>query len=678
MKNQLTQGLLLATFILTGIHFANAQAGAKWATGGNASTAGDILGTTTNQPINFHTNNTLRMVLDATGNLRVVNLAGTSNRLLMSSSTGQLLPLAAGTASQVLYGNGTWGNLPVGTTLWSIGTNGITNTNAGQVNLNPNFSVNNNGGFTSTAFVGVGSRLLQTDALGNVSPLASGTANQVLFGNGTWGSLPTPTVAGVWNVSGNNLYTNGFVGINKSNPTAALDVVGDLKVSNNLYVGGGIIVADAMRADTLYMPPGSVVQGNTNVNGNLTIAPSKTIVAGGDIVANSKLSVTGNATFNGLLTANQGLDLGNNNGFKFTGNQSGGGTFTYGKTGGGSVPGLVTCTAAQPQSVYNHLFGGNLQIYDANSAGQYIPGGGVLNIQAWQGTSSIDASVNGTTSGNGLLINYFCGSKTEINTGVNAGNIYLGNFVNAREHVEIGNPTTPISNANNVALDINAINGKGIRFNTYNNSMALLSVDNTNFSSSPFTVYGTGQLDLGAFPSQSTGAMLRIGQGTKSNPALQLIDNSNPSNLKDFFTVMGNGYTEIKVYSANALPKPYGSSVERVFTIRDMANNKDLFTITKDGKTYAREVEISLVTNFPDYVFAKDYKLKSLPEVEQYINANHHLPNFEKGSHYESNGINVTDLLLKQQQTIEELMLYNIELEKRLKALEEKTTTDKR
>jgi hypothetical protein len=121
------------------------------------------------------------------------------------------------------------------------------------------------------------------------------------------------------------------------------------------------------------------------------------------------------------------------------------------------------------------------------------------------------------------------------------------------------------------------------------------------------------------------------------------------------------------------MPKPYGAPTnERVFTVRDMSANKDLFAITSKGLIYAREVEINLTTTFPDYVFAKDYKLKSLSEVDAYIKANQHLPNFEKGSYYEKNGINVTDLLLKQQQTIEELMLYNIELEKRLKALEEK------
>jgi hypothetical protein len=172
--------------------------------------------------------------------------------------------------------------------------------------------------------------------------------------------------------------------------------------------------------------------------------------------------------------------------------------------------------------------------------------------------------------------------------------------------------------------------------------------------------------------------MLTVAQPNKNALAFTLTDNTNSPN-KDFFNVYGNGYTEIKVYTPATMPKPYGTLTERVFTVRDVLNNKDLFVVAANGKVYSREVEISLQTTFPDYVFSKDYKLKPLSEVEDFIKKNQRLPNFEKGSYYEKNGINVTDLLLKQQQTIEELTLYNIELqkqnleiEKRLKALEEK------
>ena len=44
-----------------------------------------------------------------------------------------------------------------------------------------------------------------------------------------------------------------------------------------------------------------------------------------------------------------------------------------------------------------------------------------------------------------------------------------------------------------------------------------------------------------------------------------------------------------------------------------------------DGKVYAKEINVQTDV-FPDYVFAKDYKLKSLEEVEGYIKENNRLP----------------------------------------------------
>jgi len=120
------------------------------------------------------------------------------------------------------------------------------------------------------------------------------------------------------------------------------------------------------------------------------------------------------------------------------------------------------------------------------------------------------------------------------------------------------------------------------------------------------------------------------------------------------------------------MPSPYGTSGSpRVFTIRDTsANNKDLFVVTSVGKAYAREVEISLVPNFPDYVFDKNYKLPKISEVAEYIEQNKHLNGFEKGEYYEKNGINVNEMFVKQQEKLEEIMLYIIQLEKRNTTLE--------
>ena len=67
---------------------------------------------------------------------------------------------------------------------------------------------------------------------------------------------------------------------------------------------------------------------------------------------------------------------------------------------------------------------------------------------------------------------------------------------------------------------------------------------------------------------------------------------------------------------------------------------------------------------WPDYVFAKDYKLMPLQEVEQHINEKGHLPNMPSATEVEKEGIAVGDLIKRQQEKIEELTLYLIEMKK--------------
>jgi hypothetical protein len=177
-------------------------------------------------------------------------------------------------------------------------------------------------------------------------------------------------------------------------------------------------------------------------------------------------------------------------------------------------------------------------------------------------------------------------------------------------------------------------------------SLALSLTDNTSSVNKAFcNIYGSGQTFIGPDLQQNTGAMLTVGQANKSALALSLTDNTTATN-KDFFNVYGNGYTEIKVYSPSAMPN------DRVLAIKDVSgqNPLDLFVVKKNGKVFAREVEISLTNPFPDYVFDKGYDLKPISEVSQYIQEHKHLPGFKKGEYYETNGINVSSMMVKQQE----------------------------
>jgi len=78
-----------------------------------------------------------------------------------------------------------------------------------------------------------------------------------------------------------------------------------------------------------------------------------------------------------------------------------------------------------------------------------------------------------------------------------------------------------------------------------------------------------------------------------------------------------------------------------------------------NGTIRAKEIKVEAAP-WPDYVFADDYQLKDLSEVEQYINANNHLPDVPAAETMEQQGVNLGEmnrLLLKK---VEELTLYSI------------------
>lgn len=91
----------------------------------------------------------------------------------------------------------------------------------------------------------------------------NGTAN--LNGNNNLGNATsdTTTVTGILNVDSGVLYvdpTNNRVGINKTNPAQALDVVGNSAISGNETIGG-----------TLDVTGNVTLTANLNINGNTTI-----------------------------------------------------------------------------------------------------------------------------------------------------------------------------------------------------------------------------------------------------------------------------------------------------------------------------------------------------------------------------------------------------------------------
>lgn len=88
------------------------------------------------------------------------------------------------------------------------------------------------------------------------------------------------------------------------------------------------------------------------------------------------------------------------------------------------------------------------------------------------------------------------------------------------------------------------------------------------------------------------------------------------------------------------------------------------------GQIRAREVKVDLA-QIPDYVFDDDYNLLPLEKVKAFIQENGHLPNVKSEAQFQEEGsISLTEMNLKLLEKVEELTLYIIQQEERIKALE--------
>ncbi len=128
------------------------------------------------------------------------------------------------------------------------------------------------------------------------------------------------------------------------------------------------------------------------------------------------------------------------------------------------------------------------------------------------------------------------------------------------------------------------------------------------------------------------------------------------------------GNTGIGTYSPNAKlhvngTQLIGGTADRIATG---------YSLSVDGKIIAEEVKVQLSASWPDYVFAKDYKLLPLDELEQSINKNKHLPNIPSAAEVEKDGISLGDMNKRLMEKVEELTLYIIDLNKKNNALAEK------
>ena len=92
--------------------------------------------------------------------------------------------------------------------------------------------------------------------------------------------------------------------------------------------------------------------------------------------------------------------------------------------------------------------------------------------------------------------------------------------------------------------------------------------------------------------------------------------------------------------------------------------------LSVNGNIICEEVNVQLRSNWPDYVFGDNHPLLPLNELEKYIDTHNHLPNIPAAATVEKNGLKVGEMQTKMMEKIEELTLYIIALKKQVDDLQ--------
>ncbi|GAB3519131.1 hypothetical protein [Emticicia fontis] len=237
---------------------------------------------------------------------------------------------------------------------------------------------------------------------------------------------------------------------------------------------------------------------------------------------------------------------------------------------------------------------------------------------------------NGNIQSQGSDAGYLFYDRSNVAKGyqwyANNGNAYL-----FKQHASSGNVMTILDNGN-VGIGFNTTPTYKLQVNTIGNSAGIVHANNVGIQVGTFVGYSAGWF------------------GTISNHPLALfVNNGQPA-----LTITTD---ERFQFGGSTIPAGYKMSV--------------------DGKVICTELEV-LVTPWPDYVFKPNYRLKPLPEVENFILTNGHLPNIPKAEEIENKALAVGNMSKLQMEKIEELTLYLIEINKRLKKVEDENVALKK
>ncbi|MBL7748926.1 MAG: hypothetical protein JNM19_15920 [Chitinophagaceae bacterium] len=151
-----------------------------------------------------------------------------------------------------------------------------------------------------------------------------------------------------------------------------------------------------------------------------------------------------------------------------------------------------------------------------------------------------------------------------------------------------------------------------------------------------------------------------------TDTSIVIWSNSNANNYLVLQPSWGN--TGVGTYTPNAKFHLNGAGLIGSNSARIATN----YEWSVDGEIMCENLVMQNSTSWPDYVFEDNYPLMSIADLEESIRKNKHLPNVPSAAEIEKKGIDMGQMTRALLEKVEELTLYVIQLEKRVKAAEQK------
>jgi hypothetical protein len=418
---------------------------------------------------------------------------------------------------------------------------------------------------------------------------------------------------------------NGFSGLRFTNLTSSFNPSSSLVTNKFLTVNenGDVVLQNLPSAMGSNLMSSSANIMTTNVNNILASAPIVNSIS--NTINTSNQLIT---TVNGVASAPVNLPARSPQTLSQSGNvitlSNGGGSFT-----------LPTFTDTDTDAQSLALSGNVLSISNGNSV--------TLPAQSPQTLSQSGNVVTLSNGGGSFTLPSF--TDTDAQSLTLTGNVLSisnGNSVTLPPNT----PQTLSQSGNTITLS----NGGG-SFNLPTTSVVAgtnVTVTGTGTTANPFTVSAN---DTSLYANNGI-----INQSTTVS-GNRVVDMNN-SNI--WFST-ANSTSNGKIYLGSTAVYPNATGNYRLFV---------------EGGILTEKVKVALRSsaNWADYVFANDYKLMPLNEVEAFVKTNKHLPGIDSAEQLAKDGIDVAQMQSKQMEKIEELTLYIIDQDKKIaeqaKALE--------